>query len=311
MRSIKINIDNFNYLTGFSKQVGLEVEKIVNSYHAKENSDVEWVIVDDIDGSTVVYTRKHPEYWDAKNIGPWLVVNRKTAMELCCPLQYVLSETPSIIGKHQIYQHYLELSDDSNPQDIVPTKIQYIGQTMQGWQRRLRQHKDSAKKGSNTLFHRAMRNHGFNVVTTRIMFVGLSKEEADEIEEKAVALFSLFPLGLNMIPGGKAGAKFLFEHGGPRAYVPADRREEELSEIIRKSRLTGANPALSARWSDDAFAIKMICAAQNRLKPDQIEAGRLLSAAGHSTEAIVSMIGARNAQQVKRLLAGETYSRVA
>ena len=111
-------------------------------------------------------------------------------------------------------------------------------------------------------------------------------------------------------PRNVVSSSLVYKHAGPRAVVDADSREETLAEIIRQSRAAGANAALSARWSDDAFAIRMICAQQNRLKPEQIAAGRLLAAAGHDPASVASMIGARNIAQARRMLSGDTYSRV-
>ena len=227
------------------------------------------------------------------------------------PLALLLRDAKINAGRGSlVYVHSMTCQTISGDETPERSTMIYVGQTRRGWQKRLQQHRRSASRGSNTLFHRAIREHKGHIGLTHVYRAGLTVDEADELEERTIARMSLYPLGLNMIPGGKAGAKFLFQHADPRAAVDADSREETLSEVIRQSRVPGANPALSARWSNDAFAIRMICSQANRLNPEQIKSARLLAAAGHDITSVTSMVGARNEAQVKRLLTGSTYSRV-
>jgi len=65
----------------------------------------------------------------------------------------------------------------------------------------------------------------------------------------------------------------------------------------------------SERWKDDAWAVAQICGRDDRLSVEQVRAIRDL-AIDHSVETIAERIGARNKEQVQRVIDGETYSRV-
>jgi hypothetical protein len=66
---------------------------------------------------------------------------------------------------------------------------------------------------------------------------------------------------------------------------------------------------MSYKWNDDAWAIAQICGRDGRLSVEQVRAIRQLA---HTcpAETIAARIGARNAEQVPRVIDGETYSRI-
>lgn len=212
--------------------------------------------------------------------------------------------------------------------------LNYVGITRQGWQARLAQHRAAARGGSPLLFHRALREWVGRVKVTehRILAAGMSEDAALALEERMVAgtkdeLISarfghgskswgrgtLYPRGLNMIPGGKAGLAYLHKLGviAPRQPVDVERREELVSQLMLKSQREGKpNPLLAALWCDDDYATRIICGGQGRLKPRQIEDARLLATDGKPVAEIAETVGAKNIAQITRLLKGRTYSRI-
>ena len=66
---------------------------------------------------------------------------------------------------------------------------------------------------------------------------------------------------------------------------------------------------MSERWRDDAWAVAQICGREGRLSVEQVRAIRELSRE-HGAEVIAERIGARNKEQVQRVIDGETYTRV-
>jgi len=63
-------------------------------------------------------------------------------------------------------------------------------------------------------------------------------------------------------------------------------------------------------WKDDDWAVAQICGREGRLSVEQVRAIRQLAASGNSAAEISARIGARNEEQVQRVIDGETYTRV-
>jgi hypothetical protein len=208
-------------------------------------------------------------------------------------------------GSHTVYTHRIRAPDETR-------NLIYTGITRQGWQKRWVQHQRDAKSGSRHLFHRALREYPNAEYIHRVIAAGLTEDYAMRMEEMW-ADHTLHPKGLNMIPGGYAGLKYLHKLGAiaPRQAVDVDRREEILSDFVARTEREGRpNPLLAALWRDDDFAARVICGADGRLKPNQIADARLLSSFGKRIPEITATVGAKNDAQVKRLLKGQTYSRV-
>ena len=105
---------------------------------------------------------------------------------------------------------------------LAATGDTYTGLTSRSWMIRFREHRQAAGAGSPLLFHRALRDALFPVavVEHEVLRAGLTEDEALSVEEAEVEETSLFPLhprGLNMVPGGRAGLRFL------STWWPADR----------------------------------------------------------------------------------------
>jgi hypothetical protein len=211
--------------------------------------------------------------------------------------------------------------------------MNYIGITKQGWRRRFDQHLSNARLGSPLLFHRALRDHYrlSRASSHRILTLTDSEKSAMDSEEQFVrgtndpeilgrfsgietfAAGTLYPKGLNMIPGGYEGLRFLHKLGALERNKTLDinRREEHLIELMRREEREGRpNPLSAALWLDEDYATRIICGPSGRLKPDQIAHAREMNALGHEISDIARLVGAKSDTQIARLLKGKTYSRI-
>jgi hypothetical protein len=142
----------------------------------------------------------------------------------------------------------------------------------------------------------------------------LSYDQAMEVEEHWVERISLYPKGLNMIPGGHAGLRYLGKMNALRPGDTGEERDRAISDAMRGnskgSHVGGSNSLIAVHWTNPAYATAVICNRDDRLSPDQIRMARILSGCDWSEQRIAEHVGARNEAQVKRLLAGSTYNRI-
>lgn len=218
------------------------------------------------------------------------------------PLEACLSRAPDLSGTNTVYSH--TFTNQNNffgvRSDAEPT---YVGVTNRGWAVRWHEHVSASRGGSPYRFHEAIRRFGRNPVFHEILVCGASREEAMRIEEWAVDRFSLHPKGFNMIPGGAAGIAYLANNGIPRNSIDWEHREKAIRNGI-------ANPLISALWRDDDYAASVICSNPNNFNQEKIRCIRSMSECGIPSEEIAASLHC-SLSRVKRLLRGETYSRVA
>lgn len=216
------------------------------------------------------------------------------------PLHELLKGSPALEGMHSLYVHAF--------QDETP--LHYFGVTKQRWFDRLAQHESSARSGSQFLFHRAMRDKAKKKIAHRVIACGLDHDSVMGLEESFVEQFSLYPLGLNMIPGGFAGIKYLHSLGiTARGEVERDAAAESLAST--ESINGRPNPLCAARWiSDQEYVNRVICGHSGRLTADQVRSIRMMAAGGASHERIAAAVGDR-VDRVRRVADGRRYTRVA
>ena len=143
--------------------------------------------------------------------------NLDIPMRVEVPLRAILFGNPSIEGRHTVYLHVL--MTDRGDAHV------YYGITKRGWGLRFDEHTRAAvARKSKRLLARTLNDlidarvaelsgnpddrPRLAAIITDLCATGLSYERALEIEEYLVDKYSLaskHPLGLNMIPGGKAG----------------------------------------------------------------------------------------------------------
>jgi hypothetical protein len=243
------------------------------------------------------------------------------------PLQCILKSWGNVENGYMIYEHNLSAMDNA---DSHFESVSYIGLTSRNWQIRYKEHQRDALTGSELLFHTSLaavinrdsvvqRGMGpFEIVRTgacllsELQYINLSYEEAMEYEERMVERSTLYPKGLNMIPGGFAGTKFLHNLG----YLKKDRatiddRDFAAAKYLRenpiKKRLA---PWVQVKWSNDEFYESVIFKRSNTLNKDQVLSIRKYGNDwGFDTETISNLVGA-NVRQVRDVLSEKYYSRV-
>jgi hypothetical protein len=118
---------------------------------------------------------------------------------------------------------------------------------------------------------------------------------------------------LNMIPGGFKGLRFLHEHRLTASVnISLEERESAILEYVRRGgvRPRVPNLLLAELWRDDQFYLKVLAGRDDVLVPAQVIAIRQLAAQGKGEQQIYEEVGARNLNQVRRVLTGKTYKRV-
>lgn len=252
---------------------------------------------------------------------------------ISAPTNYLVHQPRNFVRQYAVYLHQLCNKDvytlgDDNFDDTLT----YIGLTKQGWQKRFSQHMSKARSGSPLLFHQALRDNyvGTRLMGHRVLTLCETEKEAMDLEEWFVkggtredfsepdifvgmdkwVFGTLYPKGLNMIPGGYAGLKVLHKMGVMKDNQPfnVDQRDNLLIEGLKRG--GQANPLLAAHWNDEDYATKVICGPEGRLQPPQIQEARTLGLLGRETSEITNIVGAKNERQIKSLLQGSTYSRI-
>ena len=144
------------------------------------------------------------------------------------------------------------------------------------------------------------------------MDINLTFEDAMLWEELHVDRVAYGPNGLNMIPGGFKGLKFLHKHRiTDRIGISLEERDRAISDYLRQNPRKGIpNPFIAELWKDDDFYLKNIGARTKTLSPNQVRMIRELWAKGRSVAEIAEEVGALNETQVKNVIAGRTYQRI-
>jgi hypothetical protein len=219
------------------------------------------------------------------------------------PLWSVLKGFPSLKGLHTVYIHSMQ--GDGKV-------LNYVGITKQRWFDRLSQHVSSAKAGSRLVFHEAIRQNWSAKKVHRFSLIGVDYDDAMNDEERLVDEFTLYPLGLNMIPGGFAGMRYLYKFGLQSSRSVKD-RDAFIEAIAEREIVAGRpNPLCAARWaSDQEFVNRIICGHGNRLTVDQVLGIRRLSDFGKSSDEISARLGLSNDRRIRDVIRGARYSRVA
>lgn len=333
----------FDWIYSTSEDLKIEWNKNhpmleAKQYKNKDIDDLNIILLKDGRFLICVYGSNLPHSLEMRSI-----MAAKTTFQICPPKltenQYMpnisvrnvhlynkfdISEYPYVI-----YGHEILCNPGIAKSKGLPEFPRYIGLTRQGWNKRWQQHHNAAKRGSKLLFHKALRELApGNYIEHHVINMVKTEKEAMDFEEKYVAgeignnfwscdpdnrisnFGTLYPNGLNMIPGGYAGLRKLHELGAlaDRKPVTLENRDNILERYVERESRT--NPLVSALWNNPEYAEAIICKPEGRLKPDQIQKGRLMNMMGRNVEEICEAIEAKNQEQVKNMLAGRTYSRI-
>ena len=213
-------------------------------------------------------------------------------------------------GTYQVYRH--SFFKDRSATTHGDT---YIGITKQRWQVRYRQHVQSANSGSPYLMHEAMRNaEEYNLIEHEVYAAGLSYEDAMNVEEFHVERLSLYPHGLNMIPGGFAGLRYLAMMNALRPRETGEFKDQVISDLMtgkRQDESGGTNSLIAEHWHDPKYAESVICGHSGRFSVDEVRTIRVLAACEWRVEKIASHLNIANAiPRIKMLIKGKTYNRI-
>lgn len=321
-----LNRDNFRHLTGLGREVATYVDAVISDW-VHQGSQVpvgDVTVFNDVDIGHFSYEFAPCVAMDSdrRTIGGVkttdhaslnIVTRKDSAVEIIgLPLIMTLANVRDLSGTYQVYQHDFLFDEFNNP----ISNACYIGITKRGWRTRWAEHIRSANSGSHYRFHQAIRqwSGSAKAVSHCIVACGLSERAAMGVEEEVIARDTLYPRGLNMVPGGNAGLAYLRKIGaiGARERVSPDDRQDIINRFFETASRKGLpNPLAAANWLNPEYAEKVICAGPDRLKPQQIRDARFFSSLGRDISDIAVTIGARSIDQVKRVLSGATYSRIA
>jgi len=280
----------------------------------------------------------------------------KTLHSFIVPIEYLLGFNEKLVlreGSYQLYSHTVLSTDsqakitkelvsirDNKKYADMPSVQQYhkdkayiyVGITRRTWLERYRQHCNDMQRGSNLLFHRALRGElcPIGIIEHIVERAGLTEKQAMEIEEKEVekrSLCSLHLNGLNMIPGGYAGLKCVHNFASRTGYklgreLSADTLEVVLADVQRHSLqrhfkttdIKRVNKEIARLWAEDInFRIQATTCQRNRFSFRQIQAARIWDASGWLKEKILENLQKIDPkkigmEQLERLLKGETYA---
>ena len=222
-----------------------------------------------------------------------------------CYVHTIARNMPRVSEVHQLIQREADQSDNFN----------YVGITGRNWLLRLSEHMREIHSGSRRTFYQAWRdNLGLSDVLfiSQLSDINLEFEDAMNWEEIFVDEIGSGPNGLNMIPGGFKGLKFIHKYRGTgNINISLEERDKAISEFIRQHPKKGVpNPFMSELWEDDDFYLRVIEARDKTLSPDQVRQIRTLAEMGRSISQITKEVNALNEIQVKNVLAGKTYRRI-
>ena len=263
-----------------------------------------WIEIDALSENPTVRIAA-PDGGEADGNAGYLIISTTSGMGGRCqvhiPLYAILKGFPDIRGMHSVYLH--EMQGEGKV-------LRYVGITKQRWQDRLSQHVSSARTGSRLVFHDAIRRNQDEVKVHRLVLVGCSYEAALKEEEELVDEFTLYPKGLNMIPGGKAGFAYLASLGFRP--IGAKARDACLEQLVERDVIEGRpNPLCAARWaSDQDYINRVICGHSSRLDLEQVRGIRMLNSFGKSVAEIASRLEISNTRQVREVVRGARYARV-
>lgn len=235
-----------------------------------------------------------------------------TPWTISFPLQYIMKGFPKIKEQHFGYCHKIALSDENGS---FNKEYVYIGVTKRNWLKRMSEHFNEIKSGSNKLFHKTWREFigNKNVMLSSELIIGdHSFEQIMAWEETMVDRCMDENISLNMIPGGFKGMKYLHKHRLLDCEkVTIDERDNAVLQFQKLHPRAGvANMLISDLWKNDDFAKRVICGSDDRLSVEQVLKIRELNNLGMPIRKITQVVNARNLQQVKRVIEGKTYSRI-
>lgn len=239
------------------------------------------------------------------------------------PLQFLLKGWGDADTGHQCYLHTIARNTPrfGSVDQLLARNLSdkdtyyYVGITGRNWLERLGEHIAETRRGNRRLFYETLRNstdwQGV-LYSSSLININQSFDDAMNWEEQYVDKVASDQYGMNMIPGGFKGLKYLHKLGfTENAHVGLDERDHAIAEYIRQNPRKGVpNPLMSELWADDDYYLRVMNSRENTLSPEQVRQIRTLAKLGRPAIEIVKEVGALNETQVKNVIAGRTYARV-
>ena len=249
-------------------------------------------------------------FMDMKGCAKWLITDHQL---ITFPIDLL---HPKAKKGYSVYSHMIDPMADNDHENAgqgiaSPSAKVYFGITKQGVYRRMTQHIAQAKGNSHKyLFQQAIAGvlnlEECVLFKTDVMHHGLSFGEAMDIEEKYVDEMSLYPRGLNAIPGGFAGYAYMGQKVNVRgAQEFVERRDEYYDRLPR------TNPLLAQHWNDVSYAERVMCGHSNRLDASVVRAIQSYAEFGYSWGKTCGLLAIpEESEQHKRVFDGKTYTRL-
>ncbi|MDC0362764.1 hypothetical protein OAN12_06955 [Halioglobus sp.] len=232
--------------------------------------------------------------------------------QLRMPLQFLIKGYPLRKSGSMGYAH--GMCPDGRGEGPDHQQYVYLGITQRHWVKRFKEHMRGVEKGEKKKFYNTWRAFSGtpNVVyQSEVCIINATYQDVMDWEEEWVDRDMMAGKSLNMIPGGFKGIRELHKLGIKAGHT-VDSYNRAIKILERRSPHAGIpNAALAKLWQDDDYAANMICNTNlGRLEIAQVQRIRELNYCEIPVEKITEMVGATNVEQVKRVLAGETYTRI-
>ena len=261
---------------------------------------------------------KYPEFArppEQQRVVLHIVIKEETGLTrvINVPLQALMVGYGDVSKGHQGYAHSIAFMD---AQGGMLDEVFYIGVTSRNWLVRMEEHFAEMRGGSNKRFHAAWRQYAGDAnvtLSSELIVLNHSFQGVMDWEEGEVAKMMATGKSLNMIPGGFAGLRFLHEHRiTDRTQLSLAERDKAIAEYARRVGVRAGVPNLflAELWRNDEFYLKVLAGRSDVLTPGQVLSIRDLAANGRTPQQIFEVVGARNVEQVQRVLAGKTYTRI-
>lgn len=242
--------------------------------------------------------------------------------KIILPMQYLLKGWGDANSGHQCYVHTIcrNMPRIGTVKQLIEREADqsenysYVGITGRNWLLRLSEHIREIHNGSRRTFYQAWRdNLGLDNVAyvSQLSEINMNYEDAMNWEETFVDMIGSGANGLNMIPGGFKGLKYLHKLGiTGHTRISVEERDAAIEEYIRQHPRKGIpNPFISKLWEEDSHYSKVIEGNPRLLSVEQVSQIRELARSGWAVDAIVTEVNALNEMQVEKVIAGDTYNR--
>jgi hypothetical protein len=290
-QAIQISERAIEYWTGFIRTFGFRLDlQVLGDHISRLPIGFSLFAHEASDGTVRIVPTDRPQFRTGLLGLQSLTVARQEYREILrFPLGYLL--LPEMLDGNLVYLHRVGASLDQSKA--------YVGITSRSWVARYNEHRAAARHGSPYAFHDALRCMGDRpFMFHEIMAAGLSRDAALDLEEMLVSKLSLRPLGLNEIPGGKMGMRYL-------------------ASLLRRDRVTnhewehrqGLIKRVIQRVRDDAaIAAGIVANPRNFSRADIITI--VYSERSGSTPRDIARALKCDSRRIINLLSGRTYSKI-